>query len=70
MRVGFMGTSDVSGVTNADEEVGMGCEEAVPAGEEAQAVFIGAGAAAQREDVGSGCEVGSGVGWCKCFGVL
>ena len=53
MRVGFMGTSDVSGTADPHQEVGMGCEEAVPSGKEAQAVFVVVGAAAEREDVGS-----------------
>jgi hypothetical protein len=62
MRVGFMGTSDVSGTADPHQEVGMGCEEAVPSGEEAKTVFVGIGADAEREDFCSGREVASGVG--------
>lgn len=68
--VRFVGALDIGGIVDAEQDVGMGGQEAVPAGIKAQSLFVIPGAAREGENVDAGSEIGCGFGGHEGFGMF
>ncbi len=67
---GLVGTGNVGGIVDANEQIGMGGEETIPGSEKAEAGFVVSGAGAEREDVNAGVDKRFGVEFGECLWIV